>query len=346
MRKWLSCWALLLALAACGEAPPTPESGQTTTPLSSARSEVVPLATGLSLLVLGSGGPDGADEDRASSAYLIFVDGVARVLFDAGGGSYARLVEAQVDVRDLEYIFLSHLHIDHMADLSAIIKLVLFQHRAAGSTREAPFLFFGPAANGVTFPQTEIAQYPGAVAFIDGRYAMEAGSERYLHLFARAIDAGAFSYAVEEVDADPAVEAQTLAPMDGVVVTAVGVHHGPAPALAYRLEYGGRSLVYTGDTSSRSDNLIDLGADTDLLIYDTAITDDQPGGVISTLHTTPSRLAEVAVRAGARALLLSHLTGTSLKALGEIKGVIADSGYGGRVAVAEDLEIYHLPPEP
>ncbi len=44
--------------------------------------------TGVSLQVLGSGGPFGAG--RASAGYLVWVDGVSRIMVDAGGGTFAR----------------------------------------------------------------------------------------------------------------------------------------------------------------------------------------------------------------------------------------------------------------
>ena len=44
--------------------------------------------TGVSLQVLGSGGPFGAG--RASAGYLVWVDGVSRIMVDAGGGTFVR----------------------------------------------------------------------------------------------------------------------------------------------------------------------------------------------------------------------------------------------------------------
>ena len=65
-----------------------------------------PPASGVAVQVLGSGGPI-ADDGRASSAYLIWVDGKSRVLIDAGGGAFLRFAEAEADFRDLDFIGLS-----------------------------------------------------------------------------------------------------------------------------------------------------------------------------------------------------------------------------------------------
>lgn len=71
-----------------------------------------PPATGVALQVLGSGGPI-ADDGRASSSCLIWVDGKSRVLIDAGGGAFLRFGEARASSHDLDFIGLSHFHADH-----------------------------------------------------------------------------------------------------------------------------------------------------------------------------------------------------------------------------------------
>ena len=58
------------------------------------------------LQVLGSGGPFG--NGRASSGYLVWVDGVARIMVDAGGGTFVRFHEAGARVDDLALFAMSH----------------------------------------------------------------------------------------------------------------------------------------------------------------------------------------------------------------------------------------------
>src|SRR6516225_4474688 len=59
---------------------------------------------GVVLQVLGSGGPELQDK-RASSSYLIWEDGKARVLVDAGGGSALRFGESGARMSDLDAMF-------------------------------------------------------------------------------------------------------------------------------------------------------------------------------------------------------------------------------------------------
>jgi glyoxylase-like metal-dependent hydrolase (beta-lactamase superfamily II) len=67
--------------------------------------------------VLGSGGPDSNDA-RASSGYLLWLDGEARLLVDAGGGVFLRFGEAKARFESLD---VTHLHVDHVSDLAALL---------------------------------------------------------------------------------------------------------------------------------------------------------------------------------------------------------------------------------
>ena len=76
---------------------------------------------GVSLQVLGSGGPE-LDDGRASASYLLWKDEKANVLVDAGSGSSVQFGASGADFTDVDTILLSHLHTDHAADLPSFIK--------------------------------------------------------------------------------------------------------------------------------------------------------------------------------------------------------------------------------
>ena len=78
----------------------------------------------LDLLVLGSGGPGATG--RASSSYLVLINGTARILVDAGPGSFARLGEAQVPMTKVDIVLLTHLHIDHAGELPGLLRRAPF----------------------------------------------------------------------------------------------------------------------------------------------------------------------------------------------------------------------------
>ena len=165
----------------------------------------------LSVMVLGSGGPVAAATARASAGYLIFVDGKPRILMDAGGGTYQRLAQSGTNVKDLDIVLLSHLHIDHTGDLSSIIKTTYFHNRGynlANGTfppgRTAAIRIFGPAANGAKFPPVlnanpDTTQYPSSTEYVHNHYDLNTGVERYLNIFSRAISGGIFKYEATDV---------------------------------------------------------------------------------------------------------------------------------------------------
>lgn len=302
---------------------------------------------GLSVLVLGSGSPAATSSGRASAGYLIFTDGTPRVLMDVGGGTFQRLAASGVNIHALDLILLSHLHIDHTADLSAMIKTIYFHSSMAGVGRKAPIHIYGPVMNGVAFPNNPTPQYPSTSTYVDDHYAISHGSERYLNVFAGAISAGAsaFSYQVHNLDskvADARIQTVLDSP-DGLSIKAIAVDHGPVPALAFRIEYKGKTLVYSGDTASTGPNMITLAKGADALIYDTAITDTLPRNpLFHVLHTSPTRMGEVAAAAQVKHLVFSHITPVTETRLEEVKRVVRAQAYRGKISVAKDLKVYNL----
>lgn len=313
-----------------------------------------------SVMVLGSGGPIATAAGRASAGYLIFIDGKPKVLMDAGGGTYQRLAASGTDIKDLDVVLLSHLHIDHMGDLSPIIKSMYFNNRVFNVNnpgtfppgRTAPFRVFGPAENGAKFPPVlgadpTTTQYPASSDFVHSHYDLNEGNERYLNIFSRAISGGIFNYETTDVSPDwTTYNPVTILDEDGLVIKAVGVNHGPVPAIAFRIDYKGKSVVYSGDTSSQGDNMIALSEGADLLIYDTALITDTPPSpmfnIFYALHTTPSRIGVVAATANVNKLILSHITPQTEGQFKTLKSMIKTQGYTGKVKMAKDMKVYNL----
>ena len=107
-----------------------------------------------------------------------------------------------------------------------------------------------------------------------------------------------------EVDEIPSGDDRTAT---GFTVRTARLHH-PAPALAYRLEADGRALVYATDTedpfSGQENPVVALARDADCLIHDAQYVDaDYKKGWG---HSTIATAVDVAVRAGAKRLVLYH----------------------------------------
>jgi ribonuclease BN (tRNA processing enzyme) len=68
-------------------------------------------------------------DKRASSSYLVWQDGQARVLVDAGGGSALRFGESGAKMSQLDVILFTHIHVDHSADFPALMFSSWFEDR-------------------------------------------------------------------------------------------------------------------------------------------------------------------------------------------------------------------------
>ncbi len=269
---------------------------------------------GVALQVLGSGGPI-RDDERASSGYLIWIDGRARLLIDLGPGAMSRYGQSGADPSDLDAILLTHLHVDHSADLPAFAKTASF------GSRVRPLPILGPSG-GDRFPSLD-----ELVATLFG----DSGTYRYLGGYLG--DGQPFVLSPQTVDVT-APEAQVVFSSERVRVRAVGVPHGIVPALAYEVTVGDTRIAFMGDQRADEDRYVDMIRGVDLLVAHMAVgTDADP--VAARLHAEPARLGEVAVEAGVGRLVLSHLMARSLRDLdGNVAAVRAS--YDGPLDVARD----------
>jgi ribonuclease BN (tRNA processing enzyme) len=275
--------------------------------------------TGVCVQVLGSGGPE-INDGRASSGYLVWQDGRARVLVDMGPGSMLRYEESGARLEDLEVVLLSHLHVDHSADLPALIKGSFFTDRSS----DLPL--YGPGGN---------ALMPATTAFVQTLFADPDGAYHYLSGYLTGDEA--FRLLPRNVDASGAAVRQVVASKD-FNITAVAVHHGPLPALAWRIDLGGKAIAFSGDMNGDNHTLPKLAAGADLLVAHHAIPQDATG-VARNLHMPPSVIGEIAAQAKVKQLVLSHrmirTLGREAESTVEIR-----KHYAGPVEFAEDGQCF------
>jgi ribonuclease BN (tRNA processing enzyme) len=282
-------------------------------------------ATGAALQVLGSGGPV-AESDRAGTSYLLWIDGAPRLLIDAGAGSYLRFAEAGGKLASLDAILLTHLHADHAGDLAGILNSGGFE------SRTAPLPVIGPDS---------AERFPGTAEFLARLLGKDAGAFAYNGGF---IDGSENKFRLEPRDittgaggADPA----GLDVSNDYSVVAHPVHHGPAPALGFVIEWQGRSVVITGDQSALSERFAaDLAGSKPAILFAHHVInggEGQPRG----LHRTPEQIGALAGALGAARVVLTHNMQRSLAPLAESLGAIG-KGYRGPVSVASDLDCYAL----
>lgn len=277
---------------------------------------------GIAVQVLGSGGPI-ADSSRASSGYLVWVNGRARVLVDAGGGVFLRYGESGAKVEDLDLVAITHLHTDHVADLPALLKGATFSERR----RALPVS--GPVAG---------RRFPSMSQFMKQEFDAKTGAFRYL---SGLLDGSEDSFQLRPVD----VNTQTLQPtrvldLPDLKVEAIGVPHGPVPALGYRVSAGGFSIVFSGDQNGSNRAFWKLAHKADLLVMAHAVP-ESADVVARQLHATPSTIGQGAADAGAQHLVLSHLMARSLNTLNDNLSIIRGH-YSGPLDVAADLACYPM----
>ena len=215
--------------------------------------------------VLGSGSCE-LDPRRSSPAHLVQAESSA-LLLDAGQGALRRLMEHGFDPADLNGVLLSHHHLDHMADLLPLFFALNYDSRLH------------------ELGSITLACHTGVKQILDGLENVFGGWVR--------------------------PDMQNLAlkflePGDGFSLGGIGIKTAPAThlptSIAFRLEQGGKSLVYLGDSEPNPD-VAELAKGADLLVTDCAATDENP----KPGHIGPTQSGELAQEAGVKKLLLCHL---------------------------------------
>jgi ribonuclease Z len=303
------------------------------------RDATVGLPDGLHVVLCGSGSPL-PDPTRAGPCTLV-IAGSRMFVVDAGEGSARNLVQMGMPTGRIERLFLTHFHSDHIDGLGPMLLL-----RWSGKPNLAPLPIAGPQG------------IERVVAGFSEAYAQDNGYRTAHHGAALMPPSGAGAVAMPFSIGD-----QPLVVLDdgGVRVTAFPVNHEPvSPAVGYRFDYKGRSIVISGDTAP-SPALVAAAKGTDLLVHEALqpnlvarLTDALVArGVANTAqitrdilnyHTTPEQAADAATASGARELLLSHIvpplpfTFTYPAFLGD-----APRHFSGPITVGEDGMIFSLP---
>jgi ribonuclease BN (tRNA processing enzyme) len=286
---------------------------------------------GVQVQVLGSGGPELADK-RASSSYLIWIDGKPRVLVDIGGGAALRFGESGATVSDLDVILFTHLHADHTSDLPALVKASFFEERSR------PLPIYGPPGNKFM---------PSTVTFVRALFDSTRGAYRYLGDFLSPLAKDTYKlqpHDVEEVHGKlggtrkPENEIRYVFANERLQAVAVRVVHGTLPALAWRIDAGGKHIVFSGDMNGEGGGLERLAQEADLLIAHNAVPENA-GGIERGLHMPPSVIGHLAHEAGVKQLVLSHRMRRTLGHEAETLEAIKKN-YAGPVAFANDLECF------
>lgn len=299
------------------------------------------LPDGLHVLLCGAGGP--LPDPVRSGPCVAVVAGETMVVVDAGTGGARNLQRLGFVPGRATALFLTHFHSDHIDGLGELAML-----RWTGGSHTTPLPVHGP---------TGVEEI---VAGFNAAYRRDFGYRVAHHGEATVPPSGAGTVAVPF--AVPAVgEAPIVFSAEGLEVRAFVVDHDPVePAVGYRFDYRGRSVVVSGDTA-KSANLEARARDVDLLVHEALspelvarlnaaataagrtnlakITADIPD-----YHTSPVEAAQVAESAGARHLLYYHVV-PPLPVPGLDAAFLAGvpDAYEGGVTLGRDGSLVSLP---
>lgn len=277
----------------------------------------------VALQILGSGGPI-AEGPRAGSSAIVWLDGRAVLLVDAGSGAFVRYGEAGARFEDHLAIAITHFHADHAADLDAILNSGGF------SDRTVPLQVIGPMGSDY---------FPGMRDHLRALFDPQAGAFRYLSGYLDGSEGKAQLVPVEAATDAPSLVFEDAAQQ--VRVTAIPVEHGVVPALAYLVEIRGRTIVFAGDQNAMSQGFVDVlaGRRPDILVAHNVIPEGegQPRG----LHRPPTSIGAMVAAIDPKLLVLSHNMQRALVRQQEGEAAIRQQ-YQGPLVVADDLACFAL----
>ncbi len=272
---------------------------------------ILKLAAGdVSFTVLGSGGPEIGK--RASTGYLVSLDGKARIMIDAGSSTMLRFAQSGARIDTLEAIAFTHLHIDHCVDLPSFVKAGYF------SSRTAPLPVIGPGGN---------SSFPSIEAYLEGLFGKQ-GVYRYMQ-----------DVLTPQSDSFELLPTRAAASMTfpSFILQTLNVHHGIVPALAYKIVMDGKTIVISGDTNDADGTLAAFAKDADLLVMHLAIPETRYLGARS-LHMQPSKIGSIAAKSGAKKVVLTHRMHRTIGHEQETENSIRRT-YKGHLVFAEDLMV-------
>lgn len=274
----------------------------------------------IKVTLLGTGAPPPVLHRFGPS--ILVEGGGQKFLFDAGRGALQRLGQLRIRWQDVDGVFLTHLHSDHVVgfpDLWLTGWLV-------GPGRDRPLHVWGPRGTKKMMSHLEQAyEFDIRIRLYDDRAAPEG-----IVVLAEDISEG------------------VVLEKGGLKITAFEVDHKPVkPAFGYRVDYGGRSVVLSGDTRV-SQNLIRHAQGVDLLVHEVVSPETfQRAGVrperaktVIEHHVTPEQAGEVFAKTRPRLAVYSHI----VLPIATEQDLIPPTRktYSGPVEVGEDLMVIEV----
>jgi ribonuclease Z len=265
----------------------------------------------LAVTFLGTGGS--VPSARRSTASVLVSRGGERLLFDCGEGTQ-RQMQRSLGLVQLDEIYLTHFHADHVLGLPGLLKTYDL------TDRRVPLKVYGPPGLSELFQVFSplVGRLKFSVDLIELANDEPIAHDGYaIQQFETAHNARSLGYAL--------VEEERPGRFDPNAAAAAGVSEGPAYAALQRGEAvegqagtvtpervmgpsrPGRTIVVTGDTAP-SPATVSAAADADLLIHDASFAEEEVQRAAETSHSTVAQAAAVAAEAHVKLLALVHIS--------------------------------------
>ena len=265
----------------------------------------------LSAIFLGTGGS--VPSARRSTASVMLVRGGKRLMFDCGEGTQRQL-QRSFGLTQIDEIYLTHFHADHILGLPGLLKTYDL------TAREDPLTIYGPRGLRDLFKMLGrlIGRTDYSIDLVEidpGEAVRHDGAE--VRAFAVEHSVRANGYAL--------IEEERPGRFDPEAAKRLGVVEGPAFANLQRGEEvagstgpvrpedvmgkprPGRTIALTGDTSP-CHSTVAAAADADLLIHDASFSEEEVQRAADTGHSTVGQAAAVAREAHVKMLALVHIS--------------------------------------
>jgi ribonuclease Z len=294
-------------------------------------------------------------------------DNCSKVLlqFDAGRGTLMRLAQVDVQATQLNAVFFTHMHSDHLEGFSDIVQM-----RWMFSSPKAAKLDVVCSADKKTKVGFSLS-CAKFVAHINDAYE-QAGETAYRKAEMKGLvdPAGPFAR-LNVVTFDPKEEPQVVWKLGDVKVSAIRTTHVPGSA-AFRVDTPAGSVTIGGDSSndveqpprktSTSDQFEKLAKGADIIVNTTIHPALSPESGATTppavyyRQSNATDLGAMAQRDGAKYLMLTHLAppiGATMQGTVKVQGgplteqdykkAAQDGGFTGAIVVGTDLASVRLP---
>lgn len=277
-----------------------------------------------SVTLLGTGGPK-PDPDRMASTTLVRTKD-KNYLIDAGRGVTTRLVQAGIEPQDLDAIFITHHHYDHIGNLADLLLSIWNNNR----TKKLPI--YGPHGTRAIIEAMFSLVYKADITF---RYREAAITGDALCDLDEMLE-------IIEIDQGPVMQE------DGLNVTCERVEHGHGqgmtheewPCLGFRFAVEYKTIAISGDTVD-CPGLGRLAKNADLLVLCCYFANDEQNDferdVISKyIIVSSAEAGKIATRYAAKTLALTHIRRKSATMLKAMENDIRRD-YSGKIIMGEDL---------